>query len=390
MDDIILYSHCGSQNHGCEALARCFTDMFKDHELSLYSFDKSSDEYYGMDKIVKIKNSGINKKDDFLQWFLYSVLNRLKIIGNKQKLYCNLYKCDSTSVALSVGGDNYCYPELLKELVYVNNRLRECGVRTVLAGCSIEPELLTLSNTELIKDLKGYDAIIARESITYNALISCGIEKNVFLCPDIAFMLRPEYDAFSEALEEKKYVGINISPMIMDYCKDSNLVMENYCQLIQYILDELNLDVLLIPHVVADNSNDIYTIKKLKEKFPTDRVISINDQGCEKIKGIISKCRFFVGARTHSTIAAYSMCVPTLVVGYSVKAKGIALDLFGEQEHYVVPVWELEKDTDLLKRFLWIKNNEESIRNILENKMKEYVESVQDYKIIVDSIINSK
>ena len=84
------------------------------------------------------------------------------------------------------------------------------------------------------------------------------------------------------------------------------------------------------------------------------------------------------------------MCVPTLVVGYSVKAKGIALDLFGEQEHYVVPVWELEKDTDLLKRFLWIKNNEESIRNILENKMKEYVQSVQDYKIIVDSIINSK
>ena len=82
MDDIILYSHCGSQNHGCEALARCFTDMFKDHELSLYSFDKSSDEYYGMDKIVKIKNSGINKKDDFLQWFLYSVLNRFKTSGN--------------------------------------------------------------------------------------------------------------------------------------------------------------------------------------------------------------------------------------------------------------------------------------------------------------------
>ena len=64
----------------------------------------------------------------------------------------------------------------------------------------------------------------------------------------------------------------------------------------------------------------------------TGRVVFFEDHNCMELKGIISKCRFFVGARTHSTIAAYSMGIPTLVVGYSVKARGIARDLLGGEE----------------------------------------------------------
>lgn len=55
----------------------------------------------------------------------------------------------------------------------------------------------------------------------------------------------------------------------------------------------------------------------------------------------------FIGARTHATIAAYSSLVPTLVVGYSVKARGIARDLFGTEKNYVLPVQLLRKEEDL-------------------------------------------
>ena len=51
---------------------------------------------------------------------------------------------------------------------------------------------------------------------------------------------------------------------------------------------------------------------------------------------IISKCRFFVVARTHATIAAYSTGVPTIVISYSVKSRGIARDLFGDEKGYAV------------------------------------------------------
>ena len=66
-----------------------------------------------------------------------------------------------------------------------------------------------------------------------------------------------------------------------------------------------------------------------------------------ELKGYIARCRFFVGARTHATIAAYSSCVPTLVLGYSVKSRGIARDLFGNEENYVLPVQSLQEPDEL-------------------------------------------
>ncbi|MBO5622010.1 MAG: polysaccharide pyruvyl transferase family protein, partial [Butyrivibrio sp.] len=63
---------------------------------------------------------------------------------------------------------------------------------------------------------------------------------------------------------------------------------------------------------------------------------------------------FFVGARTHSTIAAYSSNVPTLVIGYSVKSRGIATDLFGDYTHYVLPVQEISEPDEMIRAYRWI------------------------------------
>ena len=57
---------------------------------------------------------------------------------------------------------------------------------------------------------------------------------------------------------------------------------------------------------------------------------------------MISQCRFFIGSRTHSVIAAYSSGVPTLALGYSIKSKGIAQDIFGEYETYAVSYTHLD------------------------------------------------
>ena len=64
-----------------------------------------------------------------------------------------------------------------------------------------------------------------------------------------------------------------------------------------------------------------------------------------------------MGARTHSTIAAYSSDVPTLVIGYSVKSRGIATDLFGSYENYCLPVQELSEPEALIKGYEWIIHN---------------------------------
>ena len=102
----------------------------------------------------------------------------------------------------------------------------------------------------------------------------------------------------------------------------------------------------------------------------------MEDTNCEVLKGYISRCRFFIGARTHATIAAYSSFVPTLVLGYSVKSKGIAKDLFGSYENYVVPVQSLMNDLDMVHSFEWLMGNETNIKERLIETMPEYTKRV--------------
>ena len=91
-----------------------------------------------------------------------------------------------------------------------------------------------------------------------------------------------------------------------------------------------------------------------------------------QLKYAISKCNILITARTHASIAAYSQCVPTLVVGYSVKALGIAKDLFGSEEGYVFPVQSLKEKDDLIKQFKDFALREDKIREELIKIMPEY------------------
>lgn len=113
----------------------------------------------------------------------------------------------------------------------------------------------------------------------------------------------------------------------------------------------------------------------------------IDDCNCLELKGYISRCRLFIGARTHATIAAYSTCVPTLVVGYSVKAKGIAKDIFGTYENYVIPVQSLENSDDLINSFTWIYENEDKIKNHLTTFMPTYKKRGLEAKKEIEELI---
>jgi colanic acid/amylovoran biosynthesis protein len=78
-----------------------------------------------------------------------------------------------------------------------------------------------------------------------------------------------------------------------------------------------------------------------------------------QIKQVISQCRFFIGARTHATIAALSSIVPTVSIAYSIKAKGINQDLFGHQDA-VIDSSEVSQ-TSLLAGLKWLHTNEQEL-----------------------------
>lgn len=375
MEKFFLYGHNGSGNHGCEAIVRStckiLREEFGDVDITLASGNTNEDREYGVDKVTGL----INEKNPiskislpYINAYLNLKLKKNGLEAEKLVYRKTFYNVDKDTIAFSIGGDNYCYPGY-ERFTMLHNMLRERNIKTVLWGCSVEPSNI---NEFIKEDLINYDLIIARESLTYEALN--GIGTNVKLYPDPAFQLNKIEKDLPVNFKENNTVGINISPMIIRNEVNHGITMKNYSKLIAYILENTDMNVALIPHVIwEDNNDDRIPSRELYEKFKsTKRVSLLEDSNCEILKGYISRCRFFIGARTHATIAAYSTNIPTLVIGYSVKAKGIAKDIFGSYENYVLPVQSLSKENDLVDAFKWMQDREDIIKTHLCEFMPNY------------------
>jgi len=372
----ILYPHGGSGNHGCEAIVRS-TSIIIGQNMVLFSSAPDQDEKYGLSKICDIQQLGtpIHKGVRYLTAQL-----RYRLLGDSysfDKLYFHniIHKAINSDLALSIGGDNYCYgvPEYI---MLINKELRKRLVPTVLWGASIESSVM---NGRVLDDLKGYKLIVSRESLTTNALKSHGLS-NVIQAPDPAFILPESEIDLPNWWKSGNMIGINASPMILSYSNDDTLTLQNYIEVVNYILHYTDSDIVLIPHVLWSHNDDREPLKVLLHRYVDSGRVHILDMdyNAEQLKYIISKCRALITARTHASIAAYSTNVPTIVMGYSVKARGIALDLFGKEDAYVLPVQGLKSKDELVKSYVNLINNEDNIRRLLKSRIPALKDAVME------------
>lgn len=382
-----LYGHGGSGNHGCEALVRSTCKILHPARSVLLSHGPKEDVKYGLesccDVVQTAKIRGVGMVFKFLKAYLQLKLRHDFRPMDKLSYERKLALAKRGDVALSIGGDNYCYGHE-SSLIFSEYRrlLQKRGVKTVLWGCSVEPSLI---DEALREDLAHYDQIVARETISFEALRK--ISPSTILAPDPAFTLDRQPGVFPNGLGLRPYIGINVSPLVQSLEGEGDVTMENYRTLLHTILDTTDRDIALIPHVVWEYNDDRVPLEQLFDEFRhTGRVYLVEDQNCMQLKDIISGCEFFVGARTHSTIAAYSTCVPTLVVGYSVKARGIARDLFGTEEGYVLPVQQLQKKEDLTNAFRALYSRKEEIRKYLTDMMPGYIQGIRSAKEALEKL----
>lgn len=379
----IMYPHGGSGNHGCEAIVRTTVGLLGDNkQILLFSDDIDEDKKYIKNPCFEIVSSTKEVKRtsfSYIKAFIRYHLLKKKDAYDVLAFQSIIASCMRDDILLSIGGDNYCYGD--NEHIYlINSYARKNKCKTVLWGCSVGKEDLT---NQMIKDLAAFDLIIARESLSYDNLKK--INPNTVLVPDPAFTLEVSEGVVPEGLFSKPVIGINISPMIISKEKKDGITIKNYIYLIEKIISETDCNVALIPHVVKLYNDDRTVINELyKHISDKNRAYIVSDQNCEQLKSIISKCECFVGARTHATIAAYSTCVPTLVVGYSIKARGIAKDLFRTEKGYVYPVQNFSCKEDLYKAFSWIWRHRSEIRKKLDTIIPEYINHVKTINQILE------
>ncbi len=369
----VLYAHDGSGNHGCEAIVRSTAKVLNVNKDNLVLISKRPEEEvrYGVSElcavvpkgaIAEVKRNTMQFAKAYLDLKVRHQFAGIDYLGNLAAIGAK-----KGDVALSIGGDTYCYGGF-DEIIETNNMLKYGGLKTVYWGCSIEPELL--NNPRISADIKCYNMIAARETISYNALKETN--PNTVLVSDTAFVMDKIELLLPVEFQEGNTVGINISPLIIRQAAD-DMIYENYVKLIEYILNNTNMSVCLIPHVVWDHDNDLVLCDCLYEKFKdTKRVSLIKDCGARELKGYISRCKFLVASRTHASIAAYSTGVPTLVIGYSVKSKGIAMDIFGTDQDFVISAKDITNKETIVDAFKWLLKNEMNIRDRLYTIMPEY------------------
>ncbi len=379
MKRIFLCGNTGTANRGCEAIVRSSVKVLgcRSGDVYLSTFAPVADAKVANE--LGINMLTYNKYPSSLHRYFYGIIKKLTgnpRIGQSYIQRPIFDRITDKDLCLNIGGDTYCYgaPTVSYAL---NSYTHKHGIDNILWCCSIEGSAV---KGEMLKDLQRYKYIFAREAITYNSLIEAGIDKSkVVKCCDPAFFLDTKEVSLPEGFKVKNTVGINVSDITVN--DKHPHVYTNVIALIRYILDNTDMSVCLIPHVynIKDNVGDYPILKKIYEEINDPRVSLVNEEyNCEKLKYIISQCRFLVAARTHATIAAYSTGVPTLVIGYSVKSKGIATDLFGKHEGYVVSYKDLSENNELLSAFIGILSQEKELIDRLERFIPEYRKELSD------------
>jgi len=361
---IMMFAHGGSLNRGCEAIVRSSSKLIKEG-MSNTSIMLASDrphtdtDIHTVDVVFDGSRSSLKKYS--LHWFVAAL--QYKLFGQDSYalgvIESNIInRIHETDVCLSIGGDNYCYGET-PNWYEIDRRIKNKGKKLVLWGCSIGEEDMS---EQKLADLKRFDLIIARESLTYDNLLKHGL-RNVKLSADPAFTMEQSKLPLPAGWREGNTIGINFSPLVWKMNEQSRDAVK---ELVSHIIDKTDMTIAFTPHVIYDGNNDYEVLQQYYEEFKdTGRVVLLPDNlNATEYKGYIARMRMFIGARTHATIAAYSNLVPTMVLGYSVKSKGIAKDIFGE-EKLVLGLEQLSDSSLLIERFDELLREEDDIRRRL-------------------------
>ena len=383
---ILLFLHGGSLNRGCEAIVRTgvaeIKTQFPDAVIDLASYEPETDAH--LENIHQVFRHEQKPPKKF-SWAGLKSAFFVKFFQDEKYHYQYtqkdiIAKIKNYDVFISVGGDNYCYGEL-PGFYEINRLIKKAGKKLILWGASIGEEDLTPAK---IQDLQRFDLLLARETLTEKVLKNAGC-KNVKLVADGAFLMEKTELPLPEGFIENKTLGFNFSPLIFGRNPQSK---EAAFQLVEHILATTDFNIALVPHVTIAISNDEETLKEFLEKYKeTKRVFLLpNNLNATEYKGYIARMRFFIGARTHATIAAYSTGVPTMVLGYSVKSKGIAKDIFGE-EKLVLGIEEISDPEKLIAKFEEMKQEELMLKEILRNKIPHIKEMAQKAKSYLAEIL---
>lgn len=294
----------------------------------------------------------------FLPWGARLVCSRLSGRFPSMKVH---HALDRAAAVLAVGGDNLSYDYgFLATLLFfspLHAAIRK-RVPTVVWAASVGPFSSRPAWERRLADLlRHVDLITVREPLSQAYLEELGVRDHVRRVADPAFLLPACPTELPEEIEQALQagaIGINLAPLMVRYDKlSAREWMIKATAMVVEVRRRTTAPILLIPHVmmpprIFPRNDDYGFMEDLLQRLPSTArkdlwLYDARGDDCRQIKWMISRLLVFASSRTHAAIAALSSGVPTFCIGYSVKSRGINLDLFGH-EQWVSHVSQLAAD----------------------------------------------
>lgn len=384
-----LFGIRGVYNFGCEAIVRgaCkfINDLYPGSEIIYYTYSEGYDKKILADLNITIKP--ICSEKNIMKRLINKMCRILKL--NKQYLMFD-YKSiiDEVDLIMSVGGDIYTIPEIVrkdKKYPYYNPLVDFCdkairkGKDVIVYGASVGPwgDYKKAVNYN-IKALSKYKLILCREEETIDYLKGLGLS-NILFFPDPAFQIRLNEN------REKHYIGINLSPLSLNelYGSYDEIHIQKLAKLMDKIYEELNINLMFIPHVLSssETDNDLLFLKKIMDKMVHKQNVMFADSsnGFIGLKKYISQCYVVASARMHCAVNAIDENIPAVFLSYSQKAVGMCKYVYGNNQ-YLIDLKEIENS--LIGKIKEAVEESDSISKKLEQRNEEighYFDSHIDY-----------
>lgn len=392
---ILLIGNGAYHNRGCESIVRGTMEILRQEfvngvqaQLGVVATKEVVATQCASEidpDVMAFPLSSLGNRRGSLDWWCDKANNHLNlgIYPHIADLRKNILSPD---LVLEIGGDNYSLDYGRPNyFITMDRHLQKRGNPVVLWGASVGPfDADPIFSRRMLKHLRTLKAIFVRETYSMDYLFANGVTDNVYLMSDPAFIMTPTAPPTNKISFELPVgaIGINLSKMAAYYqgkrpCDVNMNEWLAFCIKLVKGAATLNRPILLVPHVGVSNlaTEDFGFLLKVWQAVVKDVDVDVpvtvltQDLNAAELKWIISHCAVFAGARTHSTIAAISSCVPTLSISYSLKAKGINRDVYGHL-HHCIHVTDLspENFTEHLRILLV---DESSIRTYLSSRVKE-------------------
>lgn len=345
MNIILANSSIISGNRGCVAL--CLSSMYiiddilskKNIPYKFYLPQSGHTEYKEYEITIVGKVLKYTAIPDISGTTIKSIIRHL--IKNKKFVHTKrIYK--ETDYIFDIGqGDSFAdiYGKSRFDWIFSQYKL---GRKYNKPYCILPQTIGPFDNPQIkkqaIKGIKWAKCVMVRDKqsadFVKKIIPSCKVSEVI----DVAFFLPYKKKTFDSSFI---HVGINVSALLWygGYTRNNQFGLkceyqELIREIIKYFLSMDSVKVHLIPHVVGEErgiENDYAVSYDLYEEFNNPNLI-LAPLFLDPViaKGYIAGMDFFMGARMHSTIAAFSSGVPVVPMAYSRKFNG----LFGDTLKY--------------------------------------------------------